>query len=63
LIAPHRISPLPFIGCYVGGRRPNSWWRDEVSSVPCGKKLPSANLTFSPVGLDLRIFSAGAVPS
>jgi hypothetical protein len=35
---------------------------DEVSERPCGKKLPSANLTFSSAGLDLRISSAGAMP-
>jgi hypothetical protein len=37
---PPRVSPSPFIGCYVSGRRPNLRWRDEVSGVPCGKKCP-----------------------
>jgi hypothetical protein len=52
--------PSPLIGCYVRSRRPNSERQGAVSWEPCGKKLPSERLTFTVIGLDLRVPKPGA---
>src|SRR3712207_6489408 len=60
LFAPKGPLPSPLIRVYVSRCGPNSRRQDRVSREACGKKLPSEGLTFTPIGLDLRVPKPGA---